>query len=206
MTNKIYSSFFLSILFHFLIFISLIFGIKSSTDLKNPIYVTLIEDSGIFAQPSQQKINETLQNTPKTVSKKEESLSRNSIERSKENDEKLLKERIAALEAKKKILQQAQSQGTTAIKNVQGEAVSPTYLSMISNLIRKNWSIPDTVPTNLEAVVLIRILPNGEAIIEGFEKKSGNALFDSSVIRAIKTSTPLPPPRGEITVGLRFKP
>jgi len=83
---------------------------------------------------------------------------------------------------------------------------SSSYFTIISGLIRQHWSIPDTVPKNIEAIVAVRILSNGQVIIEGFEKSSGNTIFDSSVIRAIKKSSPLPPPKSEVIVGIRFKP
>jgi colicin import membrane protein len=123
-------------------------------------------------------------------------------------DEQLLQERIAALRAKKKVLEKAQS-GSVEFRsgqNTKGSGVSTAYLALISGIIRKHWNIPDTIPKNLEAVVSVRILSNGQVIIEGFEQRSGNMLFDSSVLMAIKNSSPLPPPNSEIFVGLRFKP
>lgn len=223
MTGKIYSSFFLSIFFHSLVILLLIFGIKNSVNnFKNPTYVTLIQESG------KTQINSIIQKDKavkeiQPIKQKNERFEK-SIEKTHKitkTDEELLQERIAALRAKKRILEKAnqssavmpkvmKSQGGSlefaGSKNSKGKDVSASYLALISGLIRQNWNIPDTVPKNLEAVLSVRILPNGQIIIEGFEKHSGNTLFDSSVIRAIKNSSPLPPPKDEVIVGLRFKP
>jgi colicin import membrane protein len=216
MTGKIYSSLFISIFFHSLFIIFLIFGIKNSArDFKNLTYVTLIQEAnntGISSQanPKTNEENKTIQEKP-AITKKDETTEKTT--KITKDEEKLLQERLSALRAKKRILESASSSktqgGTPQVGtsgSIKGEEVSSSYLGLISGLIRQKWSIPETVPKNLEAIVSVRILPNGQVVIEGFEKHSGNALFDSSVIKALKNSSPLPPPKGEVVVGLRFKP
>lgn len=207
MTSKIYPSLFLSVFFHGLFIMLLIFGIRNSVkDFKNLTYVTLIQETS----------NNTLQKDSSTDEKKtSENITqikqKKFLEKAPETtneDEQLLKERLHALKAKKKILEKAQT-GSIEFKrqqNINGEGISSSYLAIISGLIRHHWNIPDTIPKNLEAVISVRILANGQIVIEGFEKSSGNTLFDSSVIKALKNSSPLPPPKGEVVVGLRFKP
>jgi len=216
MTGKIYTSLFISIFFHSLFIIFLIFGIKNSVyDFKNLTYVTLIPETnnvGISSQENQKTAeeNKTIQEKP-AITKKDEATEKTT--KITKDEEKLLQERLSALRAKKRILESASSSktqgGTPQVGtsgSIKGEGVSSSYLGLISGLIRQKWSIPETVPKNLEAIVSVRILPNGQVVIEGFEKHSGNALFDSSVIKALKNSSPLPPPKGEVVVGLRFKP
>lgn len=216
MTKYIYNYIFLSIFIHSLIFLLLILTIRNSiTDIKSITYVNLIEEKGV-ALPSDSNSNKNLSNIKQPIKTKE--LPTKTIEKStssiKDND-KILEERISALQAKKKIMESAKisisksNAGNLDSANTRQSmetGVSQSYLSLISGLIKEKWNLPETVPKNLEAIVTIKILPNGQAIIEGFEKKSGNALFDSSVIRAINNSTPLPRPTKEIIVGLRFKP
>lgn len=215
MTKYIYNSVFLSILIHSLLFFLLILTVRNTfVDNKNLTYVTLIEEKGVISsqEVSHRGSSKTTQTTKtrEMISKPEEK----SNLTSKDND-KILEERLSALQAKKKIIESAKtsiskhSTGNSEIMitgKTKGGVASQSYLSLISGLIRENWNIPETVPKNLEAIVTVKILPNGHAIIEGFEKKSGNALFDSSVIRAINNSMPLPSPKTEILVGLRFKP
>lgn len=216
MTGKIYSSLFISVFFHSLFFILLIFSVKnSSLELNNPTYVSLINET-YNTKVSPQQTNEVKKE--KIFQSEKPSINNEKNNKVSKADEGLLQERLSALRAKKKIaesriLQQTRIsqktesdllQVTGSLTNVQ--TISQNYLGIISGLIRQNWHIPETVPKNLEAVVSIRILSNGHLIIEGFEKPSGNMLFDSSVIKAIKNSSPLPPPKGEVVVGLRFKP
>lgn len=219
MIGKIYPSIFISIFFHSLFIIFLIFGIRNSAnDFRNLTYVTLIPESnnpGVSQSFSEVK-EETKTLPEKPAVKQKEEISEKSIEKTSrisKAEEELLKERIAALKAKKRIVESRDSkknnEGSLEVAGSgvnRGQGVSSGYLGLISGLIRQNWSIPETVPKNLEAIVSVRILPNGQVIIEGFEKRSGNTLFDSSVIKALKNSSPLPPPKGVVVVGLRFKP
>lgn len=209
MTGKIYSSLFISILFHSLFILLLTLTLRNSTvDFKNTLDVTLINN--IAPTTSINTVKESLERKIPPLVKSEKINERNN--KTSQSNEELLQERISALKAKKKIAESRISnqskEGSLQIasSNASSPKVSSNYLGIISGLIRQNWNIPDTVPKNLEAVVSVRILPNGQIIIEGFEKNSGNMLFDASVIKALKNSSPLPPPKAEVVVGLRFKP
>jgi colicin import membrane protein len=74
--------------------------------------------------------------------------------------------------------------------------------------ITRNWATADFQNKNkgLVAVINIRIMRNGSVTILGWEKKSGNPLFDREALRAINDSSPLPPPPGEIERSIRFNP
>lgn len=206
MTGKVYHSLFLSIFIHCLFILFILFGIRNSMhDFKNLTYVTLIQEGRSLSLSSSLSQGKNEIKEAKTEKQKKEVSEK--MPKISSSDEKLLQERLTALEAKKKILEKAQASSLVATQqNMKGEGVPQSYLTVISGLIRKNWSIPDTVPKNLEAIVSVRILYDGQIIIEGFEKNSGNALFDSSVIKAIRNSSPLPPPKNEVRVGLRFRP
>lgn len=215
MTNKIYSSLLLSVVFHSLFLVILMLTFKKSVqDYANLTYVSLIQEtttSSVTQAPTSSNIES---GAPQVQPNRE--VKRNLIEKTQrfsKAEEHRLEERIAALRAKKNIIDRKATEkpsfGTLDIGksgNIKGETVSSSYLGLISGLIRKNWSIPETLPKNLEAVVSVRILQNGQIVIEGFEKSSGNSLFDSSVVKALRNSSPLPPPKNEVVVGLRFKP
>lgn len=216
MIRYLYNYIFLSIFIHTLIVLALVLTIRNSmTDIRSITYVDLIEEKET-ALNSDTNSSSDITKTRQPMKTKE--LPTKTVEKSmsplREND-KILEERISAIQAKRKVIESAKisiskhraenSDLAHAQQSMESE-VSQSYLSLISALIREKWNLPETVPKNLEAVVTIRILTSGKAVIEGFEKKSGNALFDLSVIRAINNSTPLPKPNREITVGLRFKP
>jgi colicin import membrane protein len=88
------------------------------------------------------------------------------------------------------------------------------YNGLIAYHIQKNWAFSEQLArgqNNLETLVGIKILSNGEILDVWIDKKSGNQYLDESAIRAIKKSNPLPPLPKEIgvydyKVGFRFTP
>lgn len=209
MTGKIYLSLFISILFHSLFIVLLTLTLRNSTvDFKNTLDVTLINNIAPTTSINTEK--ESLERKIPPIVKSEKINERNN--KTSKSNEELLQERLSALKAKRRIAesrmpnQSKEGSLQIASSTASSQKVSSNYFGIISGLIRQNWNIPDTLPKNLEAVVSVRILPNGQIIIEGFEKHSGNMLFDASVVKALKNSSPLPPPKAEVVVGLRFKP
>ena len=88
------------------------------------------------------------------------------------------------------------------------------YQAEIQYQIQKNWAFSQQLggdSTQLEAVLAIKVLRNGEIEDIWFDKKSGNAYLDESAYRALVKSNPLPPlpkdyMRPFYKVGLRFGP
>ena len=88
------------------------------------------------------------------------------------------------------------------------------YKSQISYYIEKNWAFSKQLAggrIDLAAVVVIRIMRNGEIKDVWFEKKSGNTYFDESAYKAVMKSNPLPMlPKGYLrpyyNLGLIFTP
>ena len=69
------------------------------------------------------------------------------------------------------------------------------YKAEIPYHIEKNWAFSEQLSggdTDLVAVVVIKIMQNGEIKDIWFEKKSGNSYFDESAFKAVKKSDPLP--------------
>jgi colicin import membrane protein len=88
------------------------------------------------------------------------------------------------------------------------------YKLEIAYQIEKKWAFSEQLvgeQTELEAVLVIKIMPNGEIRDIWFEKKSGNSFFDDSAYKAVRKSNPLPPlpkvyQRPFYNVGLVFTP
>ncbi|MGD9133301.1 MAG: energy transducer TonB, partial [Desulfobacterales bacterium] len=88
------------------------------------------------------------------------------------------------------------------------------YQAEIQYQIQKNWAFSQQLAgdnTELEAVLAIKVLRNGEIEDIWFDKKSGNAYLDDSAYKALVKSNPLPPlpndyMRPFYKVGLRFGP
>ncbi len=88
------------------------------------------------------------------------------------------------------------------------------YQAEIPYYIQKNWAFSEQLAggrTDLLAVLVIKIMGDGEIRDIWFEQRSGNQYLDESAFKAIQKSNPLPPlPKGItrsfIQVGLRFTP
>ena len=85
------------------------------------------------------------------------------------------------------------------------------YKTNIWNKVRNNWSYPEIFGrgNSPEALVRLRVRNDGSIVRFGLVKKSGNPVFDQSVLRAVQLSDPLPPfPEGYVKsyeeIELRF--
>jgi colicin import membrane protein len=136
-------------------------------------------------------------------------------------DREMVARKLDALKAKKKIekivklrsMIDLRAKGdkragdTKASSSSQGKGGGPAdYYSTITKEIWQQWVYPDTGKKDIEAIISIKILRDGTAIVQRVEKSSGNALFDRSAIRALAKASPLPPPPQEMEIGVRFYP
>jgi TonB family protein len=88
------------------------------------------------------------------------------------------------------------------------------YYSRIWEKIKKEWTLPGDLlkgKPGLETIIVITIERDGKIQKSWFEKRSGNALYDQSAMRAIKKADPLPPIPKEFSdntfeIGIRFYP
>jgi len=88
------------------------------------------------------------------------------------------------------------------------------YYSTIWEKIKKEWTLPGELSkgkADLETIIVIIIEKDGKIQKSWFEKRSGNALYDKTAMRAIKKADPLPPIPKEFSdntfeVGIRFYP
>lgn len=86
----------------------------------------------------------------------------------------------------------------------------PWYITKLRAKLWDNWQTQNIISQNISAIVKFRIYPNGEIRDVNIEKKSGNRLFDHSVINtinSIKNVDPLPSDFSEdyLTVYVEFK-
>jgi TonB family protein len=88
------------------------------------------------------------------------------------------------------------------------------YGDLVKLKIKEAWTIPENLlkeMVDLETIIVIIIDKDGRVQKSWFEKKSGNALYDQSAMRAIKKAEPLPPIPKELKqnsfeFGIRFTP
>jgi colicin import membrane protein len=85
------------------------------------------------------------------------------------------------------------------------------YQNRLLNTIKENWAWVGGQRSNLRIVVHFNIKENGEIIGLKVVQPSGDSSYDESVVRAVKKSSPLPPPPESVRkdfaeVELTFRP
>jgi colicin import membrane protein len=138
--------------------------------------------------------------------------------REKVETEKYLSDTLSAIKAKQKLKQVAElRQRAVSIRPSAPQAgagggppveasILNDYYMRVQDRIWQNWVFPDTGSDDMLAVVSITVMRDGRVKVNGFEKSSGNPLFDRSALRAIEKASPLEPPPFEMEIGVRFTP
>ena len=140
----------------------------------------------------------------------------------KAKDKEMIEKKISAIAAKKKIEKMVKLRSVISLRasgnksSINAKITSPSqgkgsisddYYSKIIKEIWGEWNCPPSIcKKGLEAVVSVKILKDGTAIVQGVEKPSGNALFDRSAMKALAKASPLQPPPFEMEIGVRFYP
>ncbi len=72
------------------------------------------------------------------------------------------------------------------------------YYALLSTQVRRHYNVADTIPEAerlyLKARVKMRLTRAGEVVEASLSASSGNDLFDSSVVAAVKKASPFSPP------------
>jgi len=76
-----------------------------------------------------------------------------------------------------------------------GGTAMQIYVAEVYSLIKSNWHYPPELAggKDPEATVLLMVKSDGKIVKTQFDKRSSDALFDESVLKAIERSDPLPP-------------
>jgi colicin import membrane protein len=76
-----------------------------------------------------------------------------------------------------------------------GSMIMDIYAAEAKSLIQSNWHYPPDLASGKEpvATVVLMVKNDGTILQSRIEKRSGDALFDESVMKAIERSNPLPP-------------
>jgi len=61
-----------------------------------------------------------------------------------------------------------------------------SYVGLIAAAIQDNWSRPPSARNNMETLLSIQLIPNGEVVSVSVVKSSGNIAFDRSAENAVK--------------------
>ncbi len=81
------------------------------------------------------------------------------------------------------------------------------YYGLLNSVVKRNYDVSNTIDEaerrRLRAEVAIRIGPAGELLDVSLQKPSGNELFDSAVIGAVKKASPFAPPPPHLRDSLK---
>jgi TolA protein len=211
----------LSIALHLIAFSITILVLKQSSRfvMPSPYTVNLVSPSVLHESPpgrgeSARVVRDTTPSITRT------SMDMKSKKDTVEESQKI-KEKISALEAKKKIKKIVELRNIISLKagaskgsaqtasassaHVKGD-VFDDYYRKITKEIWQQWVYPNTSRKDIEAIVSIKILKDGTALVQKVEKSSGNALFDRAALKALAKASPLAPPPYEMEIGVRFYP
>jgi len=218
----------LSFAVHLTVFLFIIVFMHQSSHriMPSPYTVQLVSSDLMNSLNSKAQTDDTHQET-REAAQPVETQGKNVREKElkdKMTQKKLVEDKIAVLAAKdaakKKVEKRVNLRQVISLKaqggkktdagsqaSGQGRGVpSEDYYSKITKEIWQQWVFPDIGRRDVEAVIAVRILKDGTALVQRVEKSSGNSLFDKSAIKALAKASPLTPPPYEMEIGVRFYP
>jgi TonB family protein len=212
-TDQIYSSLLYSLCLHSLVVIvTILYIMYAGHHYKvTPFVVSLVDTSSINSSQGHAEKSKEIPAPAEVKSvhttEQDDKVTKQDINR--------VNEQIAALEAKRKLEKVVRLRRSIDISAAKGSRIKSSggsttkgtdYISLVGSKIQEKFHIPESMDKDLLSIIRIRIAINGGVAILGFEKKSGNPLFDRAVIKAINDASPLPPPPSEMEMGVRLHP
>ena len=101
------------------------------------------------------------------------------------------------------------------LEQADDERVTQSYVALIARVIEDNWSRPPSARNDMEAELVIQLIPTGEVVSVTVTRSSGLVAFDRSAVMAVQKAERFPelqdlPPRifneSFRTLRLKFKP
>ena len=213
-TDEIYSS----VLFSFCLHSFFVVATVAYMMFFSPRYKTVTFDVSLVSPSESRSAGSAVKRVEVPAPQEQKSVhTTEQPEKVTQKDKRAVNDRIAELEVKKKIENMANQRKRVDIstKRTPGAKVQTTgsgakggsdYISMIGARIQKKFHTPETMDPDLLAVVDIRISRSGGVSVLGFEKKSGNPLYDRAALKAINDASPFPPPPSEMEIVIRLHP
>jgi len=211
----------ISLALHLIVFMITVLILKQSNRIvmPSPYTVNLVSPDILHKSAAGKGKSDTvIRDIPESIAHTSKAMK---SKKDTEKENQSIKEKISALEAKKKIEKMVKLRSVISLRagaddrSVQTTKASSShakgdlfddYYRQITQEIWQQWIYPDTRRKDIEAIVSVRILKDGTALVQRVEKSSGNALFDRSALKALAKASPLAPPPYEMEIGVRFYP
>jgi len=104
------------------------------------------------------------------------------------------KQRAAEAAQQKQAEQALQAQLAEEAAQARAESALAEFIPYIQQKVQNSWLPPAGSPPGLSCVIRVRLAPGGDVLSASVVQSSGDALFDSSVERAVLKASPLPWP------------
>lgn len=79
-----------------------------------------------------------------------------------------------------------------ALEALSDEELTASYIALIARAVEDNWSRPPSARNNMEAELLIQLIPTGEVVSVKLARSSGNTAFDRSAVNAVEKAARFP--------------
>jgi len=124
------------------------------------------------------------------------------------------KDRVPSRESEAQITESKQFGGDGEIVGGKLAEIIDIYRVEVAYKIQQNWAFPEQLAdgrSDLQTLLVFKVMPNGEIKDLFFTDRSGNSHFDESAFRAVMKSDPVDPHPGSVSkpyvqMGLRFTP
>ncbi|MGD8226610.1 MAG: TonB family protein [Desulfobacteraceae bacterium] len=147
---------------------------------------------------------------PVVIAKRTVETKKPTIEKPRVSSSELIDRAVSKIE--KKVKSEEENHVEEAISRLESEVGTPAgpspqggspvgaipmqmYQMEVEDRIKGNWSYPVALQSkeDLEAIVVVTVKRDGSILKTEMKKGSSDAIFDDSVLRAVKRSDPLPP-------------
>ena len=72
------------------------------------------------------------------------------------------------------------------------DQLTASYIALIARAVEDNWSRPPSARNEMEAELLLQLIPTGEVVSVTLAESSGNSAFDRSAIMAVQKAERFP--------------
>ena len=128
---------------------------------------------------------------------------RDDAQQARQREAERREERLARLA--ERAFEQALAEEAAQLANDAAGAAALAYLDGIYRDIVNNWSRPPSARNNMQAELLVELIPTGEVVSVSLLRSSGNELFDDSAERAVRKARRFAVPQDISLFEARFR-
>lgn len=105
---------------------------------------------------------------------------------------RLEEQRQQELQRRRELLTEAAAEESARIQAERDGVMVASFTSVIERAIIANWSRPASARNNMQAELVIQLIPTGEVVNVAIARSSGNAAFDRSAENAVLRAARFP--------------